>query len=467
MAKKEIENAITLINAITDLTSSNGTGIAFIDLNGNLIRSNLIFDSLMAENNFSAFWYELVEFTLNGKKADFEEHMITEKKFFSSKISFNENSEFYIFIFPEAVNSTDIKTKHDRTEIRAFSHDLNNIFNSILNISEMLLADELVIKERLRFVGLIKDASLRGVEINNLILRQKKDESQDIGSIHFRHIIEKIISHIEFNLNKGININFTCPGNQFKILGREIDFYRIIYNLIINAIESIDKTGNIFISIENNIGISTLDNAELKNSHVKLTVKDDGCGIPKEIKAGIINGGISTKIKNYEGGLGLKIVRELVEKYNGTIRLKSELNEGTTFSIYFPTSDLISGTATTGKRSKILIAEDELTVRELLTELFQFHQFEVITVSSADSILKEFEKSPDIAIMLIDKNLRGGDGLEAVLKLREKNYLKPIILASGSAVEEGMSPKEKEIVDLIIKKPYNFEHLLFTINRLL
>ena len=113
---------------------------------------------------------------------------------------------------------------------------------------------------------------------------------------------------------------------------------QILLNLVINSIDAIKENGNITIKTEK---ISKEEDRRLRISQVekkfyaKITIKDDGSGIPEELRSRIFEPFFTTK-KNKGTGLGLSIVYSLVQQADGYIDFESSIGNGTTFFIYFP-----------------------------------------------------------------------------------------------------------------------------------
>jgi len=119
---------------------------------------------------------------------------------------------------------------------------------------------------------------------------------------------------------------------QFSSIEKEIiarldrtQLIRVITNLVKNAIQSIpDEQEN------KQVQVSVFR----ENENVKITVKDNGKGISDENKARIFEPKFTTKSSGM--GLGLAIIKNIIENYNGTITFESEENNGTTFFVSFP-----------------------------------------------------------------------------------------------------------------------------------
>lgn len=168
--------------------------------------------------------------------------------------------------------------------------------------------------------------------INNLIDMTKIDAGYFTVSLKNHDIIPIVedisLSVVEFAENKGIKIQFDTEIEE-KITACDPDkIERIMLNLLSNAIKFTNPNGNILINIYDG------------ESDIKIVVKDDGIGIPKEKLDSVFGRFIQVDkslCRNHEGsGLGLSIAKSFVEMHGGTIKVESEYGNGTEFIISLP-----------------------------------------------------------------------------------------------------------------------------------
>lgn len=95
-------------------------------------------------------------------------------------------------------------------------------------------------------------------------------------------------------------------------------------NLLVNAIDAIEGTGNIEIE------------TGTTNDHVYLRVGDDGIGMSEEIAKRIFEQGFTTKPVGKGSGLGLALTKDIIEKHNGHIEVESESGKGSSFTVCLP-----------------------------------------------------------------------------------------------------------------------------------
>jgi signal transduction histidine kinase len=136
-------------------------------------------------------------------------------------------------------------------------------------------------------------------------------------------IIQKNISFLAPELKKqGIIVNDNLNGRSFKLQADQELLYRALLNIFINSMQSINNTGFITVRVE-----------EEKGNYL-LEIKDTGSGISQEDIKKIFNPFFTTKEKG--SGLGLSIVKKIIEGHKGSIAIDSKENEGTRVVIQLP-----------------------------------------------------------------------------------------------------------------------------------
>lgn len=140
-------------------------------------------------------------------------------------------------------------------------------------------------------------------------------------------LVEEVLADLEpLAQEKGINLIEKC--DNVLLMGSDILIYRLVYNLVENAIKYNFSGGTVTV------------NATQQNSQLHLTVEDTGNGIPEELKEWIFEPFFrldKSRSRELGGvGLGLALVREIVRVHNGSILVKNNANSGTTFEVIFP-----------------------------------------------------------------------------------------------------------------------------------
>jgi len=203
------------------------------------------------------------------------------------------------------------------TVIKAYS-DLLEIYSDDPNLLQDAKVN--IAKETQRLYEMVE-------KILYLSSLEKYDFELQAQKIDIKEVLEEICSRMKGKAQK-FNINMITNVQSATILGDKESLVHIFTNLIDNGIKYNEPKGNLYI------------NNYIKDTYVFIEVSDTGIGVPEEVKEKIFEAFYTVnkdRSKKYGGvGLGLSIVKELVEKQNGTISLRDNETNGTTFLISFP-----------------------------------------------------------------------------------------------------------------------------------
>ena len=339
------------------------------------------------------------------------------------------------------------------SSVKHLAHDLNNIFTRILNSIDLLKKKITNIETVLPILNNIESGTYLASEMiddtfggtSNKITKRK---------INLNSIIADIVRSYSLQQKDKVNFHLTLDKNLKLVNGKYSDFYRVILNLIINSIEAINTIGT--------IGVKTC-NLESEDK-IQITVSDNGRGIEEQFLSQVFNEEYSTKKKNKISGVGLSIVKEIVENHDGTISVSSEAGKGSEFIITLNSAPMFQNNQVQNGKT-ILIAEDEDILRDLLTELLQSYDYTILTASNGIEVLDILKmRTPDL--LIIDRKMPEMDGITCLQEIKQAGCILPIVLASGSPSEFDES-LPINLVSKIINKPYNFEELLSLVKELI
>ncbi|RMF55453.1 MAG: sensor histidine kinase [Calditrichaeota bacterium] len=143
-------------------------------------------------------------------------------------------------------------------------------------------------------------------------------------SLNLKEVVEFAIRLVQFRLQKNqIRLQCELPNKPFRVRGGKAQLIQVVVNCLLNAIDAVERQGNISLSLTEN-----------SNQYV-LNISDDGCGIPEDIVKQIFDPFFTTK-GNRGTGLGLYVSYNIIKVHNGTISVTSKPGEGTTVTITLP-----------------------------------------------------------------------------------------------------------------------------------
>jgi CheY-like chemotaxis protein len=210
-----------------------------------------------------------------------------------------------------------------------------------------------------------------------------------------------------------------------------------------------------------------------------LEVRDTGIGVPAEARESVFtpfNRGGQHGSKG--AGLGLSIVKRLVEQMHGTLELESELGAGSTFRVRLPPLGQASagetsqrpGDRPTGadelwlKDYRAIVLDDDPDVSGLLALLLEDLGFEVEVLREAAQAVARVRQMPP-HVLLVDVELPGLSGNAAVYQLRAQGYRGRIITLSATATEEARAAALAAGADFYLTKPLNLEQFVRVLQR--
>jgi len=343
-------------------------------------------------------------------------------------------------------------------KIKQAAHDLNNILTSISASVTTLNQKIEPNKDVNKLLLNIENSTIRAAEIVDDLLAKDGSKTKIKRKIQINKLILDVTDSIKNTLNKKIELKINTANEVFKVRGNFSDLYRVVLNLLINAKEAIIDKGK--------IEISTYNSEYKDTKYVVISIKDTGAGIYKENIDSIFNDGFSTKDKSSESGLGLFIVKDIINDHNGFIEVESKPGKGTEFIIYLPRIIPLKKIISDNPEKTILIAEDETTILELLSDLLRSYNYNVISVVNGSEALSKINSVENIDLLIIDKKMPDLDGITCINKIRKTDKKMPIILMTGSQSITDIIDSELRI-DGKIKKPYNFEEILDLVRSLI
>jgi PAS domain S-box-containing protein len=222
--------------------------------------------------------------------------------------------------------------------LATMSHELRTPLNSIIGYSDILI-EQMFGALNERQMKYLKNISLSGNHLLNLIndiLDISRIESGDVSlsleTVSVEDVFEDVKNiAVPFAASKNISVRFSSEPSDLEIYADKIKLKQILHNLLNNSLKFTPDNGHIEVEAK-----------KLENT-IEICVKDNGIGIPED-KYQIIFEPFkqvdSSLSRMYSGtGLGLTIVKNLVELHGGEIKVKSELTKGSTFTVLWPVKE--------------------------------------------------------------------------------------------------------------------------------
>ena len=345
------------------------------------------------------------------------------------------------------------------------AHDFNNLLSVILGCAEMMESRTELGATAKQDLEIVKQAVQRGSNMT----RQLLAFSRRLPVIPRILDLNGVIRSLEPVLRRAMGEDYRfetrlAPGLK-TVRADQSQLEQVLLNLCINARDAMKPGGKLEI-LTANVHWPTitpeLPEGLSAGTYVNLSVIDTGSGIDPAIRSRIFEPFFTTKEKGKGTGLGLSTVYGIVKQCGGAITVQSELDQGSTFNIYFPgldqpveSAETVPTIASKPASATILLAEDEEPVRNVLARFLNAKGFNVLEAEdglAAVRIAEEYQNQIDL--LITDMVMPGMQGHELA---RQMTSLRPdikIIFISGYMPAQEMRDEMVRTGAPFIQKPF-------------
>jgi PAS domain S-box-containing protein len=321
------------------------------------------------------------------------------------------------------------------------AHDFNNILHGILGGLSLLEIDRSV--ERRGAIQDMKALVERGAELARQLLGFARRGKYDVEPLDLGSVLEKAATMFE-RTRGDVSIQLEVAPGLKRVLMDHTQLEHALLNLLVNAGHAMLDGGRLRLRAENVV----LAN-EVAQSHrvqpggfVKLVVSDTGVGMDAATQARIFEPFFTTKERGRGSGLGLASVYGIVESHGGFITVESQLEVGTTFTLFLPATDRASvppkhdGATVQNGSGTILVVDDEEMVLRVCVRLLRSLGYDVLTASSGKQCIELVrEHTNTISLVILDMMMPVMSGRDTYHELRKVAPELKVLLASGFSLE--------------------------------
>ena len=324
----------------------------------------------------------------------------------------------------------------------------------------------------------IRTASLRAKEVVKKLLSVARKTPASRQPIQIGTVIKESSDLMRRTIPATIKIRQNIRCSTEMILGDETEISQVVMNLCNNSVQAMaDGKGELEVTLET----KTLDSRSSSlyenigpGNYVTLTVSDNGAGIPPETLDRIFEPYFTTKDVDEGLGMGLAVVHGIVKKYNGGIKVESEVGKGTTVEVLFPLIDeppLAGGQKIEARSTgmeRILFIDDEASLVKMVTQMLTRSGFEVIGKTSSTEALIEFKANPDrFDLVITDMTMPQMTGDETARQIIQIRPDIPIILCTGHSNLMDENKAKQLGIQAVASKPLERKELIEMVRKIL
>ena len=321
------------------------------------------------------------------------------------------------------------------------AHDFNNLLTAIggyAAMSERAAPEGHPAREHL---GEVREAVARAASLTAQLLTFARREISRPSTIDINELIQNTAVLLRRLIGEDIELvtRLSWEASVVRVDTQQIE--QVLVNVAVNARDAMPDGGKLTITTASAL-IRADSTADLSpGQYVEVSIRDTGVGMVPEIKKHVFEPFFTTKALGRGSGLGLAACYGILKDNGGDIDVRSEPGRGTDFVLYLPAVDERPSTAggedVADRRpegsERILLAEDEHSVRKLVAEILRFQGYHVIEATDGEDALRlaESHNDNDIQLLLTDVVMPGMGGVKLVEKFLKRWPATKVIFTSG------------------------------------
>lgn len=389
----------------------------------------------------------------------------------------------WVLVLRDITQERDIQQRVQRQERLAavgqlaagIAHDFNNILAVITLYTQLISRTVDMPVHAQERMHTIEQQTKRAADLIQQILDFSRQSILERQPFDLSPFMEKLVTLLARTLPEHIQIDLVHTAESYFIQADISRIQQVIMNLAINARDAMPGGGYLRMRLAH---LHTREARPLSlqelppGDWVQIEVADSGGGIPAPVLPHIFEPFFTTKGVGQGTGLGLAQVYGIVQQHGGYIDVTTKVGQGTTFFLYFPA--LLVGrqrpaapdkeAMRMGQGQRILLVEDNPTMREALRDSLTMLNYEVVTAVNGREALTYLEtKADEVKLILSDTVMPEMGGAALYHTLRERNLTTPVVLLTGHPLSKEMEKLQALGLAGWLPKPPNLvtlSHLL-------
>lgn len=350
------------------------------------------------------------------------------------------------------------------------AHDFNNLLTVVLGNISFLERDFVAkgidgtMSQRL---GYMRAAAERGAKLTDQLLSFSRRKRLEPRTLDLNKTVSGMQQLLQSTMGGSIQIETYLAADLWTAFIDPTQIELAILNLAINARDAMEVGGTLCVATRNvKLGAPHAPEEPLEGEYVEICVADTGCGMTDDVRAKALEPFFTTKDVGKGSGLGLSQILGFAKQSGGGVSIASEVGRGTSVRIYVPRSDgtaeetdsrALAPNAARSMRGRILLVDDDNSVREVTATMLRDSGFEVLEAGSGGAALELIQHEAPIHLLLIDFAMPGMSGAEVAKLIRARVPKMPILFITGFADRTALTG----IADAeVIGKPFVSDELI-------
>lgn len=337
------------------------------------------------------------------------------------------------------------------------AHDMNNVLGAILGLASAHLELQAEGTPTYRAFSTIAKAAVRGGEMVQGLLSFARQSAAESHALDLNRIIQEEVQLLEHTTLAKIRLELDLADVLPPVCGDPAALSHALMNLCVNAVDAMPGQGTL-----------TLRTRTVDPCWVEVLVEDTGVGMTPEVAAKALDPFFTTKEVGKGTGLGLSIVYSTMKAHRGQVEIDSEPGRGTRVRLRFPVGDASTsetplkahiGAASEARSLKVLLVDDDELIHTAVESALEVlgHQLDVAT--RGEEALARLEAGLACDVVILDLNMPGMGGAQALPGIRALRPELPVLLATGRIDAKVVALCEAHPHVSLLPKPFALEEL--------
>jgi CheY-like chemotaxis protein len=293
-----------------------------------------------------------------------------------------------------------------------------------------------------------------------------------------KHPLSEVIAIAKDTFPRSIQITAKMEKDLWPVEGDPTQLHQVFLNLCVNARDALPNGGRMHVEAQNVIidpNYAEMQPDAKPGPYVVVTVADTGIGIPPALLDKVFEPFFTTKEVGKGTGLGLSTVLGIVKAHGGFLNIYSEVGKGTRFKVHLPAVEHAQipdpereVVMPKGQGELVLIADDELAIREVIRSTLEANNYRVLTASDGtEAVAMYAQQGQDIKALIVDVMMPYMDGPATVRALQKMNPEVRCMAVSGLMENDKLGEMGENGKTMFLSKPFTTEQLLLSLRCLL
>jgi len=359
------------------------------------------------------------------------------------------------------------------------AHDFNNMLMGIVGSVDIMRRRMAAgqFEDLDRYLDIASASAGRAAALTHRLLAFSRRQTLDPKPVEINGLIRSMSDLLERAVNEKIDFEVVLAPDLPAGIVDPHQLENAILNLALNARDAMPDGG--VLTVETSL--VDLDEAHIATRpgispgrYVMVAVSDTGVGMPADLIEKAFDPFFTTKPLGQGTGLGLSMVYGFVRQSGGQVRIHSQVGLGTSVKLYLPTTEarpaaasIVTSSAPHGHGERVLVVEDDATVRMLVREVLeelQYHAVEFADPLAAVPYLKSGER---IDLMICDVGLPGMNGRELAETARDHRPELPILFITGYAENAAIRSDFVGANMSMVTKPFSLDELAAKVSQMI